>query len=252
MPDLVVCLVGCRQAGKTSAAMYCAGQALGSSFSIHKTTSDLLVANNLFENLVPVNRRTVTPQAFNATYPDCDIGIYAFADALKRFCIDVLGLSEAQCYGSNCDKNTVTQISWVEAKDLGADRNHEHESSDFMTARDVMEWFGTGVIRHLRPTAWLDATVSQIKQSKAHVAIITDCRFENELIAIKENFKNTLSIKLLRKADDGQQTPTDRSVATIPDSLIDHVVDNTNMIMSVKNRKIHRMIFKAWGKAIPW
>ena len=248
MPDLVVCLVGCRQAGKTSAAMYCAGQALGSSFSIHKITSELLITDRLSQ----LGNHSVSPQAFNTTYPNCDIGIYAFADALKRFCIDVLGLSETQCYGSNCDKNTETKISWAEAKDLGADPNHEHESSDFMTARDVMEWFGTGVIRHLRPTAWLDATVSQIKKSKAHVAIITDCRFENEIIAIRESFKNTLVIKLLRKVDDGQQTPTDRSVATIPASLIDHVVDNTNMIMSVKNRKVHRLIFGAWGKAIPW
>jgi hypothetical protein len=39
--------------------------------------------------------------------------IYSFADPLKQnICMDLLGLTHAQCYGSDEDKNSLTKIRW--------------------------------------------------------------------------------------------------------------------------------------------
>jgi len=43
--------------------------------------------------------------------PKISIKTYSFADPLKRnICIDLLGLTEQQCYGSDEDKNSLTNI----------------------------------------------------------------------------------------------------------------------------------------------
>ena len=36
----------------------------------------------------------------------------SFADNLKEFCIDTLGLSYKQCYGTDDEKNSPTQYNW--------------------------------------------------------------------------------------------------------------------------------------------
>ena len=40
------------------------------------------------------------------------IRIYGLADTLKDLCIDILGLSYDQAYGTDEDKNSLTNISW--------------------------------------------------------------------------------------------------------------------------------------------
>ena len=40
------------------------------------------------------------------------IKIYGLADTLKDMCVDVLGLSESQAYGTDQDKNSPTDIRW--------------------------------------------------------------------------------------------------------------------------------------------
>lgn len=40
------------------------------------------------------------------------VKFYSFADPLKEFCIDVLGLSEEQCYGTNEQKDTESHLQW--------------------------------------------------------------------------------------------------------------------------------------------
>jgi len=36
----------------------------------------------------------------------------AFAGSLKNFCMNDLGLSQAQCHGSDAEKNSFSQFSW--------------------------------------------------------------------------------------------------------------------------------------------
>lgn len=45
-------------------------------------------------------------------FPSGMVQIYSFADTLKNFCTDVLGLRHEQVWGSDADKNTLTDYKW--------------------------------------------------------------------------------------------------------------------------------------------
>ena len=50
--------------------------------------------------------------------PKIDIRTYSFADPLKQICINLLGLSNEQCYGSDEDKNSLTSLRWEDIPDF--------------------------------------------------------------------------------------------------------------------------------------
>lgn len=99
------------------------------------------------------------------------IKIYNFADILKTdICINILGLTKEQCYGSDDKKNELTDMFW-EGKQL--------------SCRDVMQIVGTDIFRKLDPNVWVRSTISKIMKESPELAIVTDCRFPNEIEAIK-------------------------------------------------------------------
>lgn len=109
------------------------------------------------------------------------IKLYSFADPLKQFCMDVFGLSREQCYGTDEQKNSLTQLRWEEVPSTESSGGR----TGFMTAREVLQYVGTDLIRRMDPDAWARATIASIKRDGYELAIITDARFPNEIDAIK-------------------------------------------------------------------
>lgn len=107
-------------------------------------------------------------EEFYATfYPNLIVKQYSFADTLKRdVCINILGLTEKQCYGEDEDKDTETDIVWEGKK---------------LTARQVMQTVGTDILRKLKLDVWTSSAFRKIERENPDVAIITDCRFPNEV-----------------------------------------------------------------------
>jgi hypothetical protein len=142
------------------------------------------------------------------------IKIYNFADILKQnICMDILGMTYNQCYGSDEEKNQLTDLEW-EGKQL--------------TARDAMQLIGTDLFRKLKTNVWAEATLKKIDKEKPHVAIITDCRFPNEVDAIKK-YKGVV-IRLTRKYDNSEHT----SEIILDKERYDwqnfsHIIENDNM-----------------------
>lgn len=100
------------------------------------------------------------------------VKIYNFADILKTdICMKILGLTYDQCYGTDENKNELTNIQWDDKK---------------LTARDVMQIVGTDIFRKLDTNVWVRTTIDRIVQDQPDLAIITDCRFPNEVDAIKQ------------------------------------------------------------------
>jgi hypothetical protein len=91
----------------------------------------------------------------------------------------MLGLTYEQCYGGDEHKNTPTSIEWTSLPGYSGDRE------GLMTAREVMEFMGTDIFRKIKQSVWVDATINKIKREKPRLAIITDCRFPNEVESIK-------------------------------------------------------------------
>jgi hypothetical protein len=108
--------------------------------------------------------------------------IYSFADPLKQdICMSILGLTEQQCYGTDDDKNTVTDTYWDNKQ---------------LTARELMQFIGTDIFRKMQSQVWVNATVNKIKKDNIDIAIVADCRFPNEVSKIIEN--NGVVIRLTR------------------------------------------------------
>lgn len=99
------------------------------------------------------------------------IKIYSFADVLKQdICMNILGLTYSQCYGTDEDKNQITHLCWNDQQ---------------LSARDAMQIIGTDIFRKLDSDVWVKATISKIIKDKPDLAVITDCRFPNEVEAIQ-------------------------------------------------------------------
>ena len=112
-----------------------------------------------------------TSAEYLSSYYGSDSKIYNFADPLKKLCIDILGLSHNQCYGSDTEKNTLVNCYW---------NNHQ------LTAREVMQIVGTDMFRKMQENVWADATIRKIFDEKHKMSIIADCRFPNEVDVIKQ------------------------------------------------------------------
>lgn len=111
-----------------------------------------------------------------------NVAIYNFADPLKEdICMNMFGLSYLQCYGEDVDKNELVDAYW---------------DGQQLSARDLMQLIGTDLFRKLNNNVWVNALVNKIKKSDHEVVIVSDCRFPNEVQAIKDN--NGLVFRLNR------------------------------------------------------
>jgi len=196
------------------------------------------------------------------------IKVYSFADPLKRFCIYGMGLSEAQCYGSDEDKNTFTEYSWdtlpLEIRNefgkkeaikvqVGGWENKEFGGMEWcprsmdsfeikprtglMTSREVLQIFGTNIMRKMfSDKIWVNAAISLIRRESPKIAFIADARFKSEIEALM-NDDNGYVIRLTRKvSEDSHPSETeldDYDFSQLGDRCL--VIDNHDMTIEEKN-----------------
>ena len=155
-----------------------------------------------------------------------DSKIYNFADPLKNLCIDILGLEHKQCYGSDEDKNQLVDCYWD---------NHQ------LSAREVLQIVGTDMFRRMQNHVWSNATIRQILKDKPNIAIIADCRFPNEVNAIKN--VGGIVIKLTRNPYNSYHAS---EMALDSDqynqSMFDLVIENGNMTIVEQNKVIYEFL----------
>jgi hypothetical protein len=153
--------------------------------------------------------------------------IYNFADPLKKdICINILGLTYDQCYGNDISKNQFTEVYWNDIR---------------LTAREVMQLVGTDIFRKMKKDVWASSTIAKIKNEQPELAIIADCRFPNEVEAIKN--AGGLVIKLNRNpynSDHTSETALDE--ANYSSSNFDFIVYNENMSIPEQNSAILRFL----------
>ena len=189
--SIVIAFSGKKQSGKTTSGHFvmslCMSKlGIAQSIDIDKEgniiVSDLLGNKNYSGIYFPeklVDSQDYILQQVQAKL-DPYIKLYSFADPLKQdICMNILGLTWDQCYGSDEHKNTLTNIKW---KDLPG---YSGDSEDFLTARETMEYVGTDIFRKMDHNVWANATIRKIEREKPKIAIITDCRFPNEVDKIK-------------------------------------------------------------------
>ena len=115
----------------------------------------------------------------------------AFADPIKRFAIDVLGLDEKLVYGNDLDKSHCTHYKW---EDMPAylfagpiQKNRDRNKGEYLTIRDILQIVGTEFGRDIwGGDIWIRAMENRLNKSKASIFLITDVRFPNEAEAIRK------------------------------------------------------------------
>lgn len=110
---------------------------------------------------------------------------FQFATPLKKFCMETLGLTHAQCHGSDTDRESLTKYKWSYVAEYIREK-YKKNPDDYMTARDVLQVVGTDLIRNgFYMDTWAEAGVRHAV-GKAHTCVYTDTRFLNEIEAINQ------------------------------------------------------------------
>ena len=164
--------------------------------------------------------------------------IYSFADPLKQdICINILGLTYEQCYGSDEHKNTLTNIKWEDMPDY----NNSFSMSGYMSARQIMEHVGTKIFRKIKTNVWVDATINRIKKENLDLAIIADCRFPNEVESIQNAGGYVIRLDLDPfTSDSSSENALDKNVYDW--NRFDLVIQNCGMTLDQKNNDILRFL----------
>jgi hypothetical protein len=155
--------------------------------------------------------------------------IYNFADPLKQdICMNILGMSYDQCYGTDEQKNDLTDIEW---------------DGKLLTAREVMQFVGTDIFRKMKHNVWAGATINKIKTESPDLALIADCRFPNEVEAVKDC--GGIVIKLNRNpfnSDHASETALDHS--NYDPRNFDLILTNDKMSIEQQNFTLVKFLFK--------
>jgi hypothetical protein len=170
--------------------------------------------------------------------PTISVKTYSFADPLKKdICINLLGLTEQQCYGSDEDKNTITMIRWEDM--LGYNGNLK----GFMTAREVMEYVGTKIFRKMKDDIWVTTTLKKIQDDKPDIALLLDNRFPNEVDPILD-----IGGYVVRLTRNPFRSISEPECALDPDKYdwtkFSCIIDNDGCNIDQKNYLIKRFLIK--------
>lgn len=115
---------------------------------------------------------------------------YNFADSLKELCVMLFDIPPECVYGTDEEKNQNQQhLLWENMPGVT-------DKTGPMTSREFMQFFGTDVMRKIYEPIWIQNCLRRIEEDKSEIAIISDCRFLNEIKAIQE--RGGKVIRLLR------------------------------------------------------
>jgi hypothetical protein len=92
--------------------------------------------------------------------------------------------------GTDDEKNAPTKFSWSQFnKFLLNETRNEIKAQDAwhkpMTGRHILQVMGTDIFRDIYGDVWVDACLKQIQDEAPELAIVTDCRFPNEVEGIQ-------------------------------------------------------------------
>jgi hypothetical protein len=219
------CVSGKKRSGKNTSANYIAGRYL---LHTKQITDFVITDHGLLRYQMRINGNvdwmTIEENDFNSA-PFKWIKIYSFADPLKEFCMNVFGLTYEQCYGTEQQKNSYTKLKWENMPSEASFETQNDSLYGFMKAREVLQYFGTEIVRQMCNNAWVNATVNKISQENPQLALITDARFPNEIDGITE--VGGITIRLLRNVAGADEHPSETALDNYPLDKYSFVLDNT-------------------------
>lgn len=166
---------------------------------------------------------------------------YSFAKELKDICMGLFGLTREQVYGTDEQKNTIIEhLRWENMPGL-RDEPKRKKWSGPMTAREFMQFFGTEIMRKMYEPIWTERTIKNIKTENPQISVVSDCRFKNEALAMKE--QKAKLIYLTRSINQDSHA-SENGFEDFDD--FDAVIDNKNMTIEETTIELMKVI-NSWG-----
>lgn len=112
--------------------------------------------------------------------------IRPLAQPMKELLVNQGFMSWGQAIGSQENRNELTNVRFADLKTT------ESTEREFMSAREVMQQFGTDVVRAQWPDFWLDCLMNKITRetemnSNPEFVLVDDLRFKNEAQRFRDN-----------------------------------------------------------------
>jgi hypothetical protein len=144
---------------------------------------------------------------------------YAFATIIKEIGIGLFDLPKELMYGTDEEKNQLTQYSWenMPTKTKG--------KTGKMTGREFMQYFGTEICRKIYPDIWTDKAIKDILAEQSNISVISDSRFENEIHAVQKAGGKVIRLTRQVANEDSHES----ELALDSYTGFDAVLDNQNM-----------------------
>lgn len=268
----IICLAGSKESGKTTAANFLHGHILKLNEVIREyemtKAGELKVNTHYMKDgevkedmgVLDLSRKDdlYVQYADQMIWPF--VKMYNFADALKELCITMFDISHEQAYGTY--KNSLTKLKWenmpgVIATEVAMKFGQCHDlwnighgptaddlndifggvalvhKPGFMTAREVLQFVGTDIFRRMYEPVWVNLLMNKIKEDSPLVAVIADCRFDNEAQAVLE--ADGTIVRLTRRP----VRDTHPSEDGFKDFTAFHkVIDNENLALPAANQEL--------------
>lgn len=251
----IVVFAGRKQSGKSSACNFLHGHILKKNEQVKFFDIDnngKLIVNAVYEDdnggeqegqgIIDIYRKDYEFSQFAQHHVWPYIKAYNFADRLKETASLVFGIPMELLNGSNEDKDTPTHLKYSdfafcmyagEINKLKKDNLYEQ----YLTVRQVLQFFGTKVCRRIQDSCWIDRCISDIITEQVPFATVGDCRFPNEVQAMQAIGAKVIYLK--KKIDNDH----DLSESSLDDYTgFDHVIDNQEMTIEQKNIEIFKYL----------
>lgn len=167
---------------------------------------------------------------------------YGFADSLKRdLMMEYFGLLQNQVYGSQEQKEKfIPRLTYAELfKNIPITLGYGVNKK--CSGRTLMQDVAT-IIRNVNPSAFVNKCINTIKKDNSEIALIVDCRFRNEVEALKN--EDACLIRLLSKETKDKHYG-ELELDSMPDSTFDLILPY-HLTYEQKNEQI-RLLLKEQG-----
>jgi len=147
-------------------------------------------------------------------------------------------------YGSNENKNQLTKVQWGGfPEEVQAQFGKRPEV--YLSSRELLQAFGTNVVRKIYNNAWVDACLKQIAIDQPELAIITDGRFPNEIQGVHD--VGGLTLRLTRNPLESKH---DSEVALDSENFdwneFSVILDNAKLTRGEQNKEVFKILYE-WG-----
>lgn len=110
--------------------------------------------------------------------------IFSYGDALKEECAQLFKFPLHWAYNQDRKLEKIFIGLGYKIAIYNADKGSKYyipAPKHTMTVREILQWYGTDVVRVHDPDRWIRITTEKIRASHCKVAIIDDCRFPDEI-----------------------------------------------------------------------